>query len=233
MPLQQSLADLHRAYANFFDSRTGKRKGRRVGAPRFKKRTHRQSARFTRNAGFSVLEPGGGIGLVRLPKIGRVRYESSRPLPADPSSVTVIREADGRHYVSFVVDEPAPAVVPAPPARAAGVDVGLTDLATIVYDDGTREKIDNPRWLRSKERGLARAQRAYSRSMKGSKNRDKARRRVAVAHRKVRETRWDHHHKLALRLVRENQAVASRDCRWRVWRARGWRSRCTMPAGRR
>ncbi|NLU65659.1 helix-turn-helix domain-containing protein, partial [Rhodococcus sp. HNM0563] len=44
VPLQQSLADLHRAYANFFDSRTGKRKGRKVGAPRFKKRTHRQSA---------------------------------------------------------------------------------------------------------------------------------------------------------------------------------------------
>ncbi|MCK0091712.1 transposase [Rhodococcus sp. F64268] len=208
VPLQQSLADLHRAYANFFDSHTGKRKGRKVGAPRFKRRTHRQSARFTRNAGFGVLEPGAGAGFVRLPKIGRVRYESSRPLPADPSSVTVIREADGRHYVSFVVDEPAPAVVPASPARAAGVDVGLTDLATIVYDDGTREKIDNPRWLRSKERGLARAQRAYSRTMKGSKNRDKARRKVAAAHRKVRETRLDHHHKLALRLVRENQAVA-------------------------
>ncbi|MFD6894767.1 RNA-guided endonuclease InsQ/TnpB family protein [Rhodococcus sp. NPDC060086] len=208
VPLQQSLADLHRAYANFFDSRTGKRKGRKVGAPRFKRRTHRQSARFTRNAGFSVLEPGGGIGLVRLPKIGRVRYESSRPLPADPSSVTVIREADGRHYVSFVVDEPEPVVVSTLPARAAGVDVGLTDLAVIVYDDGTREKIDNPRWLRSKERGVARAQRAYSRTMKGSKNRDKARRRVAAAHRKVRETRLDHHHKLALRLVRENQAVA-------------------------
>ncbi|WP_241997334.1 transposase [Rhodococcus sp. SMB37] len=210
VPLQQSLADLHRAYANFFDSRTGRRKGRKVGAPRFKKRTHRQSARFTRNAGFSVLEPGSGIGCVRLPKIGRVRYESSRPLPADPSSVTVIREADGRHYVSFVVDEPVPVVVvPQPaPTRCAGIDVGLTDLAVIVYDDGTREKVDNPRWLRSKERGLARAQRAYSRTMKGSKNRDKARRKVAVAHRKVRETRLDHHHKLALRLVRENQAVA-------------------------
>ncbi|MEE2056006.1 RNA-guided endonuclease InsQ/TnpB family protein [Rhodococcus artemisiae] len=208
VPLQQSLADLNRAYANFFDSRTGKRKGRKVGAPKFKKRTHRQSARFTRNAGFSVLEPGSGIGCVRLPKIGRVRYESSRPLPADPSSVTVIREADGRHYVSFVVDEPAPAVVPAPPVRAAGVDVGLTDLAAIVYDDGTREKVDNPRWLWSKERGLARAQRAHSRTMRGSRNRDKARRRVAVAHRKVRETRLDHHHKLALRVVRENQAVA-------------------------
>ncbi|MGX6511778.1 RNA-guided endonuclease InsQ/TnpB family protein [Rhodococcus sp. SJ-2] len=203
VPLQQSLAALHRAYASFFDSRTGKRKGRKVGAPRFKKRTHRQSARFTRNAGFSVLEPGGSTGLVRLPKIGRIRYESSRPLPADPSSVTVIREADGRHYVSFVVDEPVPVVVvPQPaPARCAGIDVGLTDLAVIVYDDGTREKVDNPRWLRTTQRRLARAQRAYSRTERGSKNQAKARR-------KVRETRLDHHHKLALRLIRENQAVA-------------------------
>lgn len=210
VPLQQSLADLHRAYSNFFDSRTGKRKGRRVGAPRFKKRSSRQSARFTRNAGFAVDEPGGGVGLVRLPKIGRIRYEASRPLPAAPSSVTIIREADGRYYVSFVVDEPAPAaLVPQPaPVRCAGIDVGLASLAAIVYDDGAREKIDNPRWLRSKERRLARAQRAYSRTTKGSKNRDKARRTVAAAHRKVRETRLDHHHKLALRLIRENQAVA-------------------------
>ncbi|MEE2060507.1 RNA-guided endonuclease InsQ/TnpB family protein [Rhodococcus artemisiae] len=210
VPLQQSLADLHRAYANFFDSRTGKRKGRKVGAPRFKKRSSRQSARFTRNAGFAVLEPGGGIGLVRLPKIGRIRYEASRPLPAGPSSVTVIREADGRHYVSFVVDEPVPAALVSSPAseRYAGIDVGLESLAAIVYDDGTREKIANPRWLRSKERRLVRAQQAYSRTTKGSKNRDKARRKVAAAHRKVRETRLDHHHKLALRLIRENQAVA-------------------------
>ena len=58
---------------------------------------------------------------------------------------------------------------------------------------------------------MATAQRALSRKRKGSANRAKARRRVAVCHRKVRDRRADHHHKLALRLVRENQAVAVED----------------------
>lgn len=86
--------------------------------------------------------------------------------------------------------------------------MGLTDLAVIARSDGTREKVSNPRWLRAKERRLARAQRSLSRKQRGSANREKARHRVAVEHRKVREARLDHHHKLALRLVRENQAVA-------------------------
>lgn len=207
VPLQQSLADLDRAYRAFFDSLAGRRKGRKLGAPRFKKRSQKQSARFTRNAGFKTVETTHGAAFVTFPKIGKVRYESSRPLPSAPSSATLIQEADGRWYVSFVVEVKA-ARAPPPTETVAGVDLGLTDLATVVRSDGTREKVANPRWLRAKERRLARAQRALARKKKGSANRAKARVRVATAHRKVRESRLDHHHKLALRLVRENQAVA-------------------------
>lgn len=206
VPLQQVLADLDRAYRNFFDSRTGKRKGRTMRPPRYKKRSNRQAARFTRNARFKVQETTHGVGFVTLPKIGRVRYESSRPLPSEASSVTLILEPDGRYYVSFVVDVPAEALAPIEPV--AGVDVGLTDLAVVAHSDGTRQKHPNPRWLRTKERQLARAQRALSRKQRGSSNREKARHKVAVHHRKVREARLDHHHKLALRLVHENQVVA-------------------------
>ena len=71
--------------------------------------------------------------------------------------------------------------------------------------------IGNPRFLRARERKLARAQRALSRKQKGSANRAKARQRVAVVHRKVRESRLDHAHKTALRLVRDNQAVYAED----------------------
>jgi putative transposase len=67
--------------------------------------------------------------------------------------------------------------------------------------------VANPRFLRGKERHLARAQRALSRKRKDSRNRARARHRVAVLHRKVREARLDHAHKTALRLVRDNQAV--------------------------
>ena len=207
VPLQQALADAERAYRNFFDSSTGQRKGRKVRAPKFKTRRAKQSARFTANARFRIEQTTHGVGFVTLPKIGRVRFALSRPLPSDPSSVTVIREPDGRHYLSFVVDVSASQPL-SDSNRVAGVDVGLTDLAVIASSDSTKEKIPNPKWLARKQRALARAQRALSRKQKGSNNREKARQRVAALHRKVRETRTDHHHKLALRLVRENQTVA-------------------------
>lgn len=205
VPLQQTLADLDRAYRNFFDSHTGKRKGRKMWPPKFKKRTNRQAARFTRNAGFLVRETTHGVGCVTLPKIGEIRYQSSRPLPSEASSVTLILEPDGRYYLSFVVD--VPTTPAAPVDTVAGVDLGLTDLAIVARSNGERAKHDNPRWLRVKQRRLARAQRALSRKQKGSANREKARRKVAVLHRKVCEARLDHHHKLALDLVRENQTV--------------------------
>ncbi|MEX5296056.1 RNA-guided endonuclease TnpB family protein [Kocuria sp. CPCC 205268] len=207
VPLQQALLDADRAYRSFFNSMADKRRGKRAGIPRFRTRHGKQSARFTRNAGFGLEQSTHGVGFLTLPKIGRIRFVLSRPVPSEPSSVTVIQEIDGSYYVSFVVATPTPEPL-APVQRVAGVDVGLTDLAAITYSDGTRQKVPNPRWLRTKERELARAQRSLSRKQRGSKNREKARHRVAVLHRKVRETRADHHRKLALKLIRENQAVA-------------------------
>ncbi|HEY6788623.1 MAG TPA: transposase, partial [Trebonia sp.] len=67
--LQNALADLNTAYRNYFDSFTGRRKGRKVGPPRFRSRKDsRQSLRFTRNGPFRVLDNGR----LRLPKIGDV-----------------------------------------------------------------------------------------------------------------------------------------------------------------
>ena len=197
--LVQACNDARRAYRNWFDSLSGKRKGRKIGHPVFRRKHRRQSIRLTRN-GFSLRGPR-----LYVAKVGEIRVRWSRPLPSDPSSVTVIGEPDGRYYASFVVERqttPLPAC-----GRETGIDVGLSRL--VVTSDG--EVIPAPRFLRRKERHLARAQRALSRKTKGSANRAKARRRVAVVHRKVRETRLDHAHKTARRLVRDNQAVYAED----------------------
>jgi putative transposase len=197
--LVQACNDARRAYRNWFDSLSGQRKGRRIGHPRFRRKRGRRSVRLTRN-GFSL----HGERLY-VAKVGEIKVRWSRPLPSVPSSVTVICEPDGRYYASFVVTR---AAAPLPACgREAGIDVGLDRLA--VTSDG--EIIANPRFLRAKERKLARAQRALSRTQKGSANRAKARCRVAMLHRKVRETRLDHAHKTALRLVRDNQAVYAED----------------------
>ncbi|MGH3275987.1 MAG: RNA-guided endonuclease InsQ/TnpB family protein [Streptosporangiaceae bacterium] len=198
--LVQACQDARRAYRNWFDSLSGKRKGRGAGHPRFRSRKdHRQSVRLTRN-GFAL----HGDRLY-VAKAGDIRVRWSRPLPSEPSSVTVIREADGRYYASFVVEV---AAAPLPPAaRDVGIDLGLSTLAAT--SDG--EMIASPRHLRRRQRQLASAQRALSRKEKGSANRARARIRVAVEHRKVREARADHLHKTAFRLVRDNQAVYVED----------------------
>ena len=168
------------------DLRADTRKGRRVGHPVVRRKHQRQSIRLTRN-GFAL----HGQRLY-VAKVGDIRVEWSRDLPSAPSSVTVIKEADGRYYASFVVEREA---TPLPAdGREIGIDLGLASLA--VTSDG--DIIANPRFLRAKERKLARAQRALSRRQKGSANRARARHRVAVLHRTVRETRLDHAHKIAL-----------------------------------
>ena len=197
--LVQACQDARRAYRNWYDSLAGKRKGRKAGHPQFRRKHGSQAIRLTRN-GFAL----HGCRLY-VAKVGDIEVKWSRELPSVPSSVTVIREADGRYYASFVVEREAD---PFPPCdRATGIDVGLASLA--VCSDGT--VIVNPRFLRKAERRLRKAQRALSRKEKGSRNRARARHRVAVLHRKVRETRLDHAHKTALALVRDNQAVYCED----------------------
>lgn len=153
--LQQALADLNVAYRNFFASIGGKRKGRKVAAPRFRSRKdNRQAIRFTRNSRFTVL----GNGRLRLPKIGDVRVRWSRDLPCEPSSVTIIRDAAGRYLASFVVRSGQDETLP-PGDREVGIDLGLTHFA--VLSDGT--KVTAPRFLRTAARRLRRLQKSLSR----------------------------------------------------------------------
>ena len=202
--LQQALADLNLAYRNFFASIKGTRKGPKVAKPRFRSRKHyRQAIRFTANARFRVL-PNGKL---RLPKIGDVPVRWSRPLPSEPSSVTVIKDSAGRYFASFVIEpKPGPGMLPeADPV--VGIDLGLGHFA--VLSDG--QKITAPKFLRRAEELLKRRQRELSRKQKGSANRDKARLKAARAHAKVADARRDFHHQLSTALIRDNQAVAVED----------------------
>ena len=200
--LQQALADLNTAYRNFFASVTGTRKGPKIRPPRFRSRKdRRQSARFTANARFKVL----ANGRLRLPRIGDVEVRWSRDLPSAPSSVTVIMDAAGRYFASFVVETGPDALPETGPA--IGIDLGLTHFA--VLSDG--RKIASPQFLRRAEKKLRRAQQSLSRKEKGSRNRDKARVKVARAHARVAGARREFHHQLSTALIRENQAVAVED----------------------
>lgn len=199
--LVQACQDARRAYRNWFDSMSGKRKGRRIGAPRFRSRKdNRQAIRLTRN-GFS-LRPNGKLYIA---KVGELKVSWSRELPSEPSSVSIIKDAAGRYFASFVVettDEPLPEV-----DFEVGIDLGLTTFA--VLSDG--KIIESPKFLRQAERRLKKAQQALSRKDKGSNNRVKARIRVAKAHAKVADARKDWAHQQSTAIIRENQAVFVED----------------------
>lgn len=199
--LQQSLRDLDTAYRNFFDGLKGKRP--RMGAPRFKsRRDNRQSIRFTANARWKIT-PGGKLS---LPRIGDITVKWSRALPSAPSAVTVVKDAAGRYFASFVVTPDGSEVLP-DTVPEVGIDLGLTQFA--VMSDG--RKITAPGFFRRAERKLKKAQQALARKAKGSSNRKKAVVRVARAHAHTAAARRDFHHKLSTTIIRENQAVYVED----------------------
>jgi len=131
----------------------------------------------------------------------------SRPLPegAEPSTVTVSRDAADRWHVSMLVES----TVETLPANGVtvGVDAGITSLLTL----STGEKIPNLRHERTDRARLAKAQRRLARKAKGSKNRAKARVKVARVYARIADRRRDHLHKVTTRLVRENQAIVIED----------------------
>ena len=198
IPLQQSVADLEIAFKNFFDSCKGKRKGRKVGYPKFKKRTNSQSARF-RIGGFSLKKDG-----VYLAKIGIVKPIWSRELPANPSSVTVIKDGANRYFLSFVVEvEPINTNVK---NQSIGIDLGIKTFA--VMSNG--EKVVSPCY-KTLDRKVCKLQKKLARQQKDSSRRNKTRIQIAKAHNKIADTRKDFLHKLSTKVVSENQTIVLED----------------------
>lgn len=223
--LQQTLRDLDKAWSAHEDSKQGKRPGPFVQPPRFKiRKDNRQTARFTANSRFKILDDGK----LRLPKIGDLEVRWTRGLPSAPTSVTLVKDAADRYIVSFVVEsDPADEILPPlPGAPDLGIDLGLTHF--VVCSDGSR--IKSPRFLRRAEKKLKREQARLARKTKGSNNRDKQRITVARAHAKAANARKDFHHKLSTKLIRENQAVTVESLSVKAL-ARGLHSKSVHDAG--
>lgn len=197
VPLQQTLRHQHAAMTAFF--------AKRARYPRYKSRHGRQSASFTRSA-FRMRK-----GELRVGKVdGPLRYAWSwpglDPAELDLTMVTVVRDPDGRWFVTLAADITDPAA-PEPTGQVVGVDLGLTDFAVL----STGERVAHPRHMDRQERRLKRYQRIMARRKKGSANRAKAKQKVARAHSKVRDARRDFLHKASTDLVRRFDAIAVED----------------------
>ncbi len=194
VPLQQSLKQLEVAYKNYFDSLKGKRKGKRVGQPRFKKKTNSQSATFTK-AAFSVKD-----GEVYLAKIGNLKPIWSRALPSEPSSVTVIKDCANRYFLSFVLEIESESIDA--DNQSVGIDLGIKIFA--VMSNG--EKAASPDYNKA-DRKIRNLQRKLARQQKDSKRRNKTRIQIAKLHNQIADTRKDFLHKLSTKVLSENQTI--------------------------
>ncbi len=195
VPLQQGLRNLQKAFTNFWAGRTK--------YPNFKKKRSGGSAEFTR-AAFRWKD--GQLWLAKCNDPLPIRWSRTLPVCCAPSTVTVRLDASGRWLVSLLVDDPTIKSLPQID-KAVGVDAGITSLITT--SDG--EKIANPKHFKRLRYKLRQAQKALSRKVKGSNNREKAKHQVARIHAAIADSRTDFLHKLTTRLVRENQTIAVED----------------------
>lgn len=193
VPLQQGLRHLQTAFTNFWAGR--------AQYPNFKKKRHGGSAEFTKSA-FRFQD--GQVYLAKCRDALPVRWSRQLPNGVEPSTITVRLEPTGRWTVALLVDDNT--MQPLPPVdKAVGLDVGITRLITT--SDG--EKVANPKHWDQHYRRLRQAQKTLSRKQTGSRNRAKARLKVAKIHAQIRDARQDFLHKLTTRLVRENQTIVA------------------------
>jgi len=194
---QEALRDLHKAFQNFY---RGRRKGQKMGFPRFKRKGVKDSFRLTGTIRFEVKK-------VQLPRIGKIRIKEKRDVYFSGRilSATVRRRA-GRWFVSVTVEEEIP-----DPARISGqavrVDLGVKTLATL--SDGKR--YTNPRALGRKLRKIRQIHRSLSRKKKGSINHEKAIIHLARMYLRVLNIRQDTLHKLTTYLAKSHSKIVIED----------------------
>ena len=199
----QAFTDVGRAFNNFFASRSGKRKGPKIRHPKFHKKGRNDSF-YVANDQFSVRERGKR-GVVRLPLIGDVRMFEKLRWCGKILSARIYRKADC-WYIAIAVE-----TVDNRPNKhqypIVGVDLGVK--TAIVTSHG--EQIDAPKPLRKALKRLKRLNRCLHKKKKGSKNRNKARIKVARLHQRIANVRTDFWHKNSTKLCLENQEVVIED----------------------
>lgn len=191
VPVQQSLRHLQTAFANFF--------AKRAKYPTFKRKDGKQAAEYT-VSGFKW--DGKALKLAKMDVPLSIRWSRTMPKAAKLTTVTVSKDAAGRYFVSLLCDDTMEAKPEV--AGKVGIDLGLTHFAIL----STGEKIAAPNTFRKNEAKLAKFQRRLAKKQKGSRNRAKARLKVARLHTNIADARRDFLHKLSTRLINENQVIA-------------------------
>ncbi len=191
--LQQSAMHLGQAYTNTF--RRLKVKAAKPGFPKFKSRNNYRKFTLTKDAFFIKNKR---LHIAKLDTGIEVRW--GRKLPSVPSSITITITPSGKYFVSFLCETP-PKVTNG--SGIVGLDFGITNL--IVTSDG--ELLTGPKATTRYQKLLKRASCFHSRKVKGSKNCEKSRVKLARLHERIGNLRKDYAEQVSRRLVNRNRLI--------------------------
>ncbi|NET81701.1 MAG: transposase [Moorea sp. SIO1F2] len=180
--------------------------GNRGGRPRFKKPGKLRSFVFPRinnsKAGAHLVD-----GVLKLSRIGSIPVVMHRPLPKGfvLKQCTIVKKADGWYCCISMKDDTVPEILPIDTVKSAvGIDVGLEKFLTT--SDG--EAVPIPQFYRKAQDKLAQAQKVISRRLKGSKNWEKAKHKVALLHLHLTRCRKEFHYQVAHWLCNKYDLIA-------------------------
>ena len=204
--VQTSVKHLAEAFSRFF-------KGQNE-LPRFKSKGNPVQSYTTKQTNGNIRIIGGKI---RLPKLGNVRFAKSTEVNGRILNATVRRTASGKYYVSVLVETD---VHELPKTNSVvGIDVGLKDFAIL----SDRTIYNNPKYFRTLEEKLAKAQRILSRRkeqairqkkvLSEAKNYQKQRVKVARIHEKIKHSRTDYLQKISTDVIKNHDIIGIEDLR--------------------
>ena len=194
--LKHAQANLDVAYDKFF-------KEPNTGFPKFKSKHKCRWSYTTENNNGTVRFDGNRL---RLPKVGYVKVVEHRLHEGRIISATISHEWSGEYYASILCEVEQTEALPVTD-KVVGIDLGLHDF--MICSDG--ERAEAPKYFRKSEQKLAKIQRAFSRTQKGSKGHEKSRVKVARCHQKIKNQRNDFLQKLSTKLILENQVICLED----------------------
>ncbi|WP_138416020.1 IS200/IS605 family element RNA-guided endonuclease TnpB [Aquibacillus sediminis] len=192
--IQSTVRNLADSFARFFKKQTN--------APRFKSKNNKVQSYTTKYTNDNIAIVGNRI---KLPKLGLVKFAKSREVEGRILNVTVRRNPSGKYFVSILVETEIQALPKT--NMSVGIDVGLKDFA--ILSSGT--KYENPKFFRSLEKKLVKAQKKLARRKEGSSNWHKQRIKVARIHEKIINIRKDYLHKISYNIVKNHDIVGIED----------------------
>ena len=192
--LTNAIYNMDSAYQKFFKEHSG--------FPKFKsKRDNKKS--YSTNFTHNNIEVDFANGKIKLPKLKWIKAKIHREFVGQIKSATISQVPSGKYFVSILVE--AEHIPTKSTGCMIGIDLGIKDL--LITSNG--EKFDNIRTTKKYEDKLAKEQRKLSHKVKGSKNWNKQRIKVARIHEKIRNTRINNLHKISHKLINENQVIIS------------------------